>query len=226
VQELQFKVRRKLPVPSTAERAIEPVDLKSIGFAIRLGIIQDKAEKLLLKYGLKAMDEALMVLDERQRRPNMEPIRTPEKYLRTILQSGQFGAAVEIAPRAAMVYDTKAERLKLIERFMAQKRAQLNEMFQEMPVEDQQKWIARFDEEALAGSGAVRKAFQGKGIASPIVRPAFLKFLGNSVWEDGWDKPTDSDLVDLAILAKNEQEPRAERRPGVRTRVDMAMKKA
>ncbi|MGH8809952.1 MAG: hypothetical protein ACREX0_18920, partial [Noviherbaspirillum sp.] len=225
VQDLQFKVKRKLPSPHAAERPIEPVDLKTIGLAIRLGISQDKAEKLLLKYGAKAMDEALMVLDERQRRPNMEPVRTPEKYLRTILQSGQFGAALEIAPRAIAVYDTKAERLKLIERFMAQKRAQLNEMFQEMPGEDQRKWIAKFDEEALAGSGAVRKAFQSKGIASPIVRPAFLKFLGNAVWEDGWDKPTDSDLVDLAILAKNEQEQLAERRPGSRARVGMAMKK-
>jgi hypothetical protein len=98
-------------------------------------------------------------------------------------------------------------------------------MLQEMPAEDQQAWIARFEAESLPTSGAIRKAFQSKGIASPIVRPAFLKFLGNAVWEDGWDKPTDSDLVDLAILAKNEQQQALEPRQGSRARAGMNAKK-
>lgn len=226
VQELQFKVRRKAEKSLPAERAIEPVDLKTIGAAIRFGIPQDKAEKLLMKYGTQAMEEALSVLNERQRRPDMEPVRTPEKYLRTILQSGQFGLAKEEqATPAPVVYDRKAERLKLIERFMTQKRQQLNEMFQEMPAEDQQQWVARFDQEGLPATGAVRKAFQTKGIASPIVRPAFLKFLGNAVWPDGWDKPTDADLLDLAIRAKAETERAAESRTGARTRAGMAIRK-
>jgi hypothetical protein len=149
-------------------------------------------------------------------------VRSPEKYLVTILQSGQFGAGKETsAPAAAKVYDTKAERLKLIERFMALKRAELNEMFQEMPEEDQQTWVARFEEEALPTSGAVRKAYQSKGIASQIVRPAFLKFLGNAVWEEGWEKPTDADLVDLAIISKNEQA--IEQRSG-KARLEMGLK--
>ncbi|OWW18441.1 replication initiation protein [Noviherbaspirillum denitrificans] len=226
VQDLQFKVRRKAQKEEAPEREIEPVDLKTIGAAIRLGIAQDKAEKLLLKYGAPAMDEALGVLDERQRRADMEPVRTPEKYLRSILQSGQFGLPKEEqAAPPPVVYDKKAERLKLIERFMAQKRQQLSEMFQEMPVEDQDEWIARFDREALAATGAVRKAFQTKGLASPIVRPAFFKFLGNAVWPEGWDKPTDSDLVDLALQAKAESERAVEAKAPARTRVGLAMRK-
>ena len=224
VRDLQFKVKRKSQQLPLTERPIEPVDLKTIGAAIRFGVNQEKAEKLLLKFGAKAMDEALTVLSERQRRPDMEPVRTPEKYLRTILQSGQFGMQKEaLSSTPPVVYDTKAERLKLIERFVALKRQQLSEMFQEMPAEDQQRWIAKFDQEGLAASGAMRKAFQSKGIASPIVRPAFLKFLGNAVWEDGWDKPTDTDLVDLAIIAKNEQENRP---VALRTRAGIALRKA
>jgi hypothetical protein len=225
VQDLQFRVRRKLPQLAPANQPIEPVDLKTIGTAIKLGIAQEKAEKLLLKYGAKALDEAMAVMQERQRRPNMEPVRSPEKYLVTILQSGQFGMAKEPSAPAAKVkvYDTKAERLKLIERFMAQKRAELNEMFQEMPAEDQQQWIARFEEEALPTSGAVRKAYQSKGIASQIVRPAFLKFLGNAVWEEGWEKPTDADLLELAILSKNEQPQLSDQRTGSKVRLDMGI---
>jgi hypothetical protein len=225
VQELQFRVKRKLPQLAPADQPIQPVDLKTIGNAIKLGIAQEKAEKLLLKYGAKALDEAMLAMQERVRRPNMEPVRSPEKYLATILQSGQFGNAKESTAPAAKFYDTKSERLKLIERFMAQKRMELNDMFQEMPAEDQQTWIARFEEEALPGSGAMRKAYQSKGIASQIVRPAFLKFLGNEVWEEGWEKPTDADLVDLAIMAKNEQPQMLEQRPG-KVRLEIGVKKA
>jgi hypothetical protein len=204
VQDLQFRVRRKLPQLPAADKPIEPVDLKTIGNAIKAGISQEKAEKLILKYGAPALDNAIAIMNERKQRSNMEPVRSPEKYLATILQSGQFGSAKETDAPTIKAYDTKAERLKLIERFMAQKRTELNEMFQEMLETDQQAWIIRFEQESLPTSGAMRKAFQSKGIASPIVRPAFLKFLGNAVWEDGWEKPSDADLLDIAILSKND----------------------
>lgn len=204
VQDLQFRVKRKAPVLPPTERPIEPVDLKTIGAAIKAGITQERAEKHLLKYGAKALEDALRTMNERRNRPNMEPVRSPDKYLTTLLQSGQFGDEQPAGAPARKVFDTKAERLKLIERYMAMKRAELNEMFQEMPEAEQQQWVARFEAEALPASEVVRKAFRNRGIASPIVRPAFLKFLGNSVWEEGWEKPTDSDLLDLAILVKEE----------------------
>ncbi|RJF96868.1 RepB family plasmid replication initiator protein [Noviherbaspirillum cavernae] len=213
IQDLQFRVRRKAPMLPQTEKAIEPVDLKTIGAAIKAGIPQDRAEKHLLKYGAKALDDALRVMNERKGRVNMEPVRSPEKYLLTLLQSGQFGEQQPSAPAPRKVFDTKAERLKLIEQFMAQKRGELNEMFHEMPDDDQQAWIVRFEAEALPASEVVRKAFRTKGIASQIVRPLFFKFLGNAVWEEGWDKPTDSDLVDLAILTK--EEGRGEHAPAV-----------
>jgi hypothetical protein len=205
IQDLQFRVRRKTPALAPADRPIEPVDLKTIGAAIKAGIPQERAEKHLLKFGAKALDEALRVMQERLSRPNMEPVRSPEKYLLTLLQSGQFGEPQAPAAATRKVFDTKAERVKLIERFMAMKRTELAEMFQEMPEADRETWIARFETEALPASDVMRKAFRTKGIAAPLVRPLFLKFLGNAVWEDGWDKPTDSDLVDLAILTKEEE---------------------
>jgi hypothetical protein len=207
IQDLQFRVKRKAPMLPATEKPIEPVDLKTIGAAIKAGIPQERAEKHLMKYGAKAMDEALRIMSERTSRTNMDPVRSPDKYLTTLLQSGQFGEqkAPVAAPRK--VFDTKAERLKLIEHYMARKRAELNEMFHEMPESDQQQWIANFEAEALPTSEVVRKAFRNKGIASPIVRPAFLKFLGNSVWEEGWEKPSDSDLVDIAILLREEAAP-------------------
>ncbi|MFD2274839.1 hypothetical protein ACFS07_36755 [Undibacterium arcticum] len=79
VQELQFRVKRKLAPQAPPDRAIEPIDLKTIGAAIKAGLAQDRAEKLLLKYGANALDEAILVMQERQRRSTMEPVRNPEK---------------------------------------------------------------------------------------------------------------------------------------------------
>jgi hypothetical protein len=188
------------------DRQIEPVDLKTIGVAIKAGLLQERAERLLFKYGARALDDALAIMSERQLRRNMEPIRLPEKYLVTILQSGQFGAQKTSNTRTSIVFDTKAERMKLIERFMVQKRAELYAMFHEMSAEEQQKWITKFEEEAVPVSGVIRKTYQSKGISSPIVRQVFFKYLGNSIWEDGWEKPTDVELLDLAILSKNEKQ--------------------
>ena len=207
------------------DRQIEPVDLKTIGMAIKAGLPQERAERLLLKYGARALDEAIAVMNERQLRPNMEPVRIPEKYLVRILQSGQFGMQKTSSSSATVAYDTKAERMKLIERFMAQKSAELQAMFQEMSADDQQKWIVKFENESLPSSGVIRKTYESKGIASPIVRHTFFKYLGNSVWEDGWEKPTDSELIDLAILSKNEQQG-LDLRQTPKVRIDMGMKKA
>lgn len=226
VKELQFKVKRKSQPAAQPDRKIEPVDLKTIGAAIKSGLHQDKAEKLLFKYGAKALDEALAVMRERTQRASMEPVRNPEKYLVTLLQSGQFGLEKDQNQTAPVVIDTKAERIKLFEQFMSKKRVDLQDMFQEMPESDQQKWIMKFDEEALAGSGAIRKAFQSKGIASPIVRPAFLKFLGNEIWDAGWEKPTDSELLDLAILSKNENQKDVDARAGSKARIGRGAKAA
>lgn len=202
VQDLQFRVKRKAPMLPPAEKPIEPVDLKTIGEAIKAGIPQERAEKHLLKYGAKAMDDALRLMNERKNRVNMQPVRSPEKYLATLLQSGQFGEQKQPTAAPRKIFDTKAERLKLIERYMAMKRTELHDMFHEMPASDQQEWITRFEADGLPTSEVVRKAFRTKGIASPIVRPAFLKFLGNAVWEEGWEKPSDSDLVDIALQMK------------------------
>lgn len=225
VQDLQFKVRRKPALIAAQDRPIEPVDLKTIGSMIKAGIPQERAERLLLKFGAHAIEDALAAMQERQNRPNMAPVRSPEKYLTTLLQSGQFGVHKEAAAPAPKAFDSKAERLKLVERFMAQKRAELNAMFHEMLEEDQKALITKFEREALSASGAIRKSYQSKGVASPIVRPAFLKFLGNEVWEEGWEKPTDADLVEVALRVKNEQQHEMEQRLGAKARIDLGAKK-
>lgn len=200
VQDLQFRVRRKTPLRVAQDHAIAPVDLKTIGAAIKTGIAQDRAERLLAKYGSHAIDEALMTMHARQDQGHREPVRSPEKYLITLLQSGQFGELkAPVTHTLKKPYDSKVERLKLIEQFFTDKRAELQAMFNEMGHTEQQQWIVRFGSEALPNNDAVKKTFMRKGIASQIVRPVFLKFLGNAVWEEGWDRPSDADLVDVAM---------------------------
>ena len=202
VQELQFRVRRKAPLRSESDHSIAPVDLKTLGNAIKSGIAQDRAEKLLGKYGAKALDDALVTMKDRQGNLKAEPVRSPEKYILTLLQSGQFGLErsgknmFEVSPKP---YDSKGERLKLIEQFFAMKRSELQALFSEMGEAEQQHWISRFAEDGMPANDAVKKMFLRKGISSQIVRPVFFKYFGNAVLDEGWDKPTDSDLVDVAL---------------------------
>ena len=204
VQDLQFRVHRKLPLRIAQDHAIAPVDLKTIGNAVKAGIAQDRAERLLLKHGAKAIDDALVTMQARHEQAHRDPVRSPEKYLITLLESGQFsGSAVPVAQPAAKPYDSKVQRLKLIEQFFADKRNELQAMFHEMDSQQQEKWVARFAADGLPNNDAVKKTFLRKGIASQIVRPVFLKYLGNAVWEEGWDRPDDADLVEVALRLAN-----------------------
>lgn len=200
VKDLQFRVRRKTPLKTMQDRAITPVDLKTVAAAIKAGIAQDRAERLIAKFGPDAIEAALVVMQLRHDQSNLDPVRSPEKYLVTLLESGQFGetrSPSEVAVKKP--YDSKVQRLKLIEKFFANKRSELLEMFHEMGAEEKQDWVVRFGNDGLPSNDAVKKTFLRKGIASPIVRPVFLKYLGNAVWEDGWDRPTDADLIDIAM---------------------------
>lgn len=201
VQDLQFKVRRKSNAQSPGNR-ITPVDLKTVGDLLHAGIGQERAEKLIAKFGTVAIDAALKVFHERMQRQGMEPIRNREKYLTTLLDSGQFQDEKPAVARPQKVFDSKAERLKLIEQYLAQKRSELNAMFEEMPEADQQSWTHRFETDVLPATGALRKAYQAKGVTAQLVRPAFLKFLGNAIWPEGWERPSDAELLDIAMMGK------------------------
>lgn len=207
VQELQFRVRRKVSPRTGPDHLIAPVDLKTLGSAIKSGIAQDRAEKLLGKYGAKALDEALVTMNDRQVKLKAEPVRSPEKYILALLQSGQFGLEKSVKNMFELPskpYDSKVERLKLIEQFFAMKRNELQAMFLEMSETDQQHWVASFARDGMPVNDAVRKTFLRKGISSQIVRPVFFKYFGNAMLEEGWDKPTDSDLVDVALRIRAE----------------------
>ena len=207
VRELQFKVARKSPATNNKTENITPVDLRTIGLAIKAGIGQPRAEKLLQMYGANGLEEAIKIMQERQSKQGLNVVRSPDKYVTTILQSGQLAAAAGSSDKVFVrPFDSKAERMKLIERFMSTKRAELYEMFNEMPASDKQTWTSRFAAEALPNSDAIRRAFERNGVSSQIVRSAFLRFLGNAVWEEGWEKPTDADLVDLSMALRHETE--------------------
>jgi hypothetical protein len=215
VRELQFKVARKSSAAHQPTENIMPVDLHSIGLAIKAGISQQRAEKLLQSHGAEALQEAIRIMQERQSKQGLNAVRSPDKYVTTILQSGQIAAAAAGDKVVARPFDSKAERMKLIERFMSIKRAELYAMFNEMPASDQQQWTTRFAAEALPSNDAIRRAFERNGVTSQIVRSAFLRFLGNAIWEEGWEKPSDADLVDVALELRHAAETeQAARRPG------------
>ncbi|MFD2274840.1 hypothetical protein ACFS07_36760 [Undibacterium arcticum] len=57
--------------------------------------------------------------------------------------------------------------MKLIERFMAQKRTELNAMFDEMPMVDQKTWISKFEEEVFVRWRRTTQSIPRQGYCQP-----------------------------------------------------------
>ena len=197
VIDIQFTVARKANVESSAPQRISVDDLKIIGACLKAGISQDKAERFLEEFGVHALEAALHALAARQANKSLEPIRQPEQFLRALLKSGNFGKDKEETFQPVALPDTKASRLALIEDFRARKITELEMIYKEMLITDQQDWLTRFASGNLPA--AMKRTFEQKGLGSPMTRIMFLKYLGQGMWGEGWDVPTDTDLLELAI---------------------------
>jgi plasmid replication initiation protein len=66
VTDLQFRVTRKVQQRLPLMAVMSPVDLNEVGRAIRAGVEQSKAERLLEKYGSAALASALELLETRK----------------------------------------------------------------------------------------------------------------------------------------------------------------
>jgi hypothetical protein len=202
VGDLQFKVRRKEQVKIPFGTAPTPVNLKDIGRAIQAGVPQDKAERLLAKFGEDKFTLGVDALEVRLNRKNMDDVRTPDKYLAATLASVRetaVSAPVEVQ-MASVRSHISAERIALIERFRDGKRRAAEALYKESPTADQQKLLNYFECETLPAVGvAVLQTYQKRGLAAPMTRSHFAKFLAEHFFGKGWELPTDAELLDFTI---------------------------
>ena len=202
VGDLQFKVKRKEQVKLPFGTAPTPVNLKDIGRAIQAGVAQDKAERLLAKFGEGKFTLGVEALELRMQRKNMGDVRTPDKYLAATLAGFRdmpAKAPVEVQ-MASVRSHISSERIAIIERFRDGRRRAAEALYQESPAADQQALLARFESESLPAIGiAVLQTYQKRGLAAPMTRSHFAKFLAEHLFGKGWELPTDAELLDFTI---------------------------
>ncbi|MCC7006976.1 MAG: replication initiation protein [Ottowia sp.] len=197
IKEIQFRIQKK-PQPTVAPlHGVAPVDLRVVGAAIKAGISQEKAEKFMDKYGSKAVDAAVKVLNERQTHARLEQVRQPDQFLNALLKSGNFGDRKDEKLPAIKLPDTKSARIALIEKFRARKRIEIEAIFKEMPECEQRDLLVQFENEELPE--AMCRIYSQKGVSSSIIRPMFLKYLGHKMWGGTWDHPSDTELLELSL---------------------------
>lgn len=199
VIDLQFRVSRKAARKNVTAAAPLPVNLKDLGRAINSGIPQEKAERMMAKFGEKVFSDGLDALDIRLRRNDLGDVRIPEKFLSTVLtnlnEQPKAVIPVEVTKR-----EDKAARVALIEHYRNYKRKEAEELFNESTDTQQKDQLVEFEIHILSGANpALQRAYRSKGLRSPMTRAIFLKFLSDSMYGKGWDTPSDSDMLEFSL---------------------------
>jgi plasmid replication initiation protein len=201
IGDIQFSVRlkmqKKLPLTTPT-----PVNLKDIGRAIVAGVHQEKAESLLSKHGDKNFTEAIDALEKRQKRTNQEPVADPYQYLKAvILDNEKNPTPIPLIKEASKdrVHIT-AKRVEMIESYRQSKRQEALSLFNESVDSEQERLLSTFETELLPSLGAaVQAAYQKKRLTTPMTKSYFNKFLASHFFGEGWDSPTDSELLDFSV---------------------------
>jgi len=200
VKELQFKVERKSDT-SMLSNAVAPVNMQDLGRAIRAGVPQERAEKLMSRVSAERFKAALDDLEERLRATNLPAVRSPEKFLKAILDSNQEQSDLKILEREkSESLLEKSKRIELLERFREHQRNLSWALFSEKPEQEQKDMLTEFEMRNIASATpAIRNAFAVKGISSPLVKSLFRTFLAEAIFGPNWNAPTDSDLLSFTM---------------------------
>jgi Initiator Replication protein len=203
ISEIQFRVGRNVQPNLPLSVPPEPVDLRHIGKAISLGIPQEKAERLLSKFGADALSDGLEILQGRVANTRLPTVSEPTRFLSALLASRETPAA-KIPTRSttkssSQAQTVKASKIALIERFRSNKRTEISMYYTELSKSDQIASVQDFEREILPTlHPVIVRAFKREGITPTLVKPLFLKFLADKLWGGDWDQPADSELLELA----------------------------
>ena len=200
VKELQFKVERKSDT-SMLSSAVAPVNMQDLGRAIRAGIPQERAEKLMSRVNAERFKTALDDLEERQQATNMPAVRSPEKFLKAILDSSQHQSNIQVLEKEKTeTLLEKSKRIDLLERYREHLRNLSWALFDEKSEQEKKDLLVEFEMRNIsAASQAIRNAFAARGITSPMVKSLFRTFLAETMYGANWATPNDSELLSFSM---------------------------
>lgn len=199
VTELQFKVERKSKIRRPLQN-VQPVNLEDIGRAIRVGVTQERAERLLERYGTPKFKAALDELEKRANTKNLEPLRSPDKYLAAVLETNTVVQKAVKGPSQGLTQkEERAARVALIEKYRSAKRNEALSLFDEMTTQQQQDHIKEFEIRIVNSNPALKRAWSNKKMEGAMGKAFFIAFIAESFWGKGWDSPSDTQLLAFTL---------------------------
>lgn len=214
IADLQFEVRLKSRISSqaalsTAKKAplenIEPMDLETIGWAIRLGVAQVEAEKQCRKHGAQALNQALAALEKRLAVPEdiSGAVQSADAYLRAILRKKGSDVEKDVQknqpPTVRPQKEIERNKAALIEEWLFRKKEHLCSLFSELPQSEQEELLGKYRQHLAERLPVLVKRFDSSGWNHKSLRGNFSAFLGES-WDGAeWNKPTGDDLLAIAL---------------------------
>jgi len=205
---IQFEVRRREEGGSANDAsvrrapAVELVDLPVLGYAIRSGLTQTEAERLLEQHGAERLRAAVDQLIARQNAPgsSLPRIGQPARWVGAVLDAE--------AKRSPPAGDWNAKRIgqgvapsreaRWREEWIKRRYRDARELFLEHSAEERAAWLARYRERLVAQRSVLVKRLDRDGWEHPMVRADFLREFGQTMIGPHWDQPSAEDILALA----------------------------
>jgi len=201
---IQFEVRRREEggnAPGTPTP--ELVDLPVIGHAIRNGLTQTEAERLLEQFEAQRLRSAIDQLVQRQAGPGaagLPPIGQPARWVAAVLEAEQKRAPAPGAWNARRIGQGVApsREARWREEWIKRRHQEVREMFLEHDPPARAQWLARYREALVLQRSVLVKRLDRDGWEHPMVRADFLRHFAHTMIGEHWDQPSAEDILGLA----------------------------
>jgi hypothetical protein len=193
VVSLQFKV-----TPSQQTSLMFPappiIDGSLVERMIALGIAKEEACNILATTDDAKLRATLDFTEKRVGNANASPVDSPAGYFKLALRDSYASNAEAVkkpAPKVEKKPNVEASIEAIRERYLVARAKDAYDMFNELDLEEQESWLARFKESS--GAKGIKLT---RGISTASAKTAF------SMWfaQEHWPEPTDSDLLAFAAV--------------------------
>lgn len=205
VNEIQFHATRKKDYKIPLKNVNTASGLKEIGRAIAAGISQKQAELFFEEHGENILSKGINVLEERQDKKSLPPIKEPKAYLKKVLDNQPYdaatGALVDTHRENAL---EKHKRLQLIEQFRAYKLEESWALFNESNENEKASLNEQFKHEVVSKAQAsTQNLYREKGLQAVYLRSLMRNFLAVHFFGEYWNKPSDEELFRFTLIHIN-----------------------
>jgi hypothetical protein len=209
VAEIQFEVWMKGQVHTRTSKTplhdVTPQDLPIIGRAITAGVKQDDAEELLRKHGRAPLTSAVQDLEVRLQMPVevVGAVRKPASWLKENLErNAKKARAAANLPNARQISadDMKKRKAAWTDYWLRARKEDLHRGFEELADSEQNALLDKFRTELAARNiPQFLKRLDTSGWQHVMIKDSFIKFLGQELIGPDWFKPSDDDILAVAV---------------------------